>query len=252
MNNKIFSLLLIAFMALSCAKEKTTSFYTKSITEKELSICEISPCPEITVDYTQIRNNDKVSKKINQKIKDIIIEGFIFEDENISAYKTIEEAASQFITDYQIDKEDFPDMAAEYVANLSVNLLHDTEDLYCFEINQYLYTGGAHGYGSTTFLNINPKTGEELSVESLFKSQKEFVAFAEKKFRVSQNISLEESINSTGFWFEDDTFYLPENPGFTQDSIIFVYNQYDIASYADGPIEFKIALIEAEPFLNVH
>ena len=78
-----------------------------------------------------------------------------------------------------------------------------------------------------------------------------FTAFAEKKFRSEQNIAKDQSINENGFWFENDTFYLPESVGFTQDSLIFVYNQYDIASYADGPIELKIAMKEAEPFLSI-
>src|SRR5690606_30116260 len=122
--------------------------------------------------------------------------------------------------------------------------------LISLEMAQYLYTGGAHGYGSTSFMNIDPKTGEELSLEKLIQDTSKFTSFAEDEFRKQQNIKKNQSINDLGFWFEGDTFYLPETVGFTDDSMIFIYNQYDIASYADGPIELKISLSQAKPFLN--
>jgi hypothetical protein len=39
--------------------------------------------------------------------------------------------------------------------------------------------------------------------------------------------------------------------GFTEGTIILLYNQYDIASYAAGPIELEISREEAKPFLKV-
>jgi hypothetical protein len=101
-------------------------------------------------------------------------------------------------------------------------------------------------------MNIDPKTGEELTTNNLFINKKDFAAFAEKKFRKQQNIPSGESINATGLWFAGEKFHLPESVGFTKDSLIFVYNQYDIASFSEGPIELKIALKDAAPFLKVH
>ena len=64
-------------------------------------------------------------------------------------------------------------------------------------------------------------------------------------------IPADSSINATGFWFEDDTFYLPETIGFQDSSIIILYNPYDIASYADGTIEIIIPLEDVESHLKV-
>ena len=85
----------------------------------------------------------------------------------------------------------------------------------------------------------------------LFKDLKTFTDFAEQKFREAHNISENEPINSTGFWFKDDTFSLPETVGFTKENIVFQYNQYDIASYAEGPIELTIPITEAKEFLTI-
>ena len=140
-------------------------------------------------------------------------------------------------------------MVAPYVAEVSVKELYRSDDHISLELSQYLFTGGAHGYGSTSFLNVDPETGEELGFNELFIDHKAFLAFAEGKFREQQKISPQQSINDHGFWFENDIFYLPNSFGFTADSIIFIYNQYDIASYADGPIELKISRKEAAPYL---
>jgi hypothetical protein len=234
-----------------CNQEKNIEFSSESFTEKELSICKDSKCPEVTINYVEVFGDDDVSEKINNKIKKFIFASLLMVEDTIPTAKTIQEAATGFIEAYKSDKAQFPDMAGEYFAEISVNEIYNSKEHLCFEMRQYLFTGGAHGYGTTSFLNIDPKTGEELTSEELFKNNEKFTAFAEKKFRAQQKIGNDQSINVNGFWFENDEFYLPESVGFTQDSLIFVYNQYDIASYADGPIELKIAMKEAEPFLSI-
>ncbi len=251
MNNKISVVALIALITISCNQEKNIEFAAESFTEKELSICKNSKCPEVTINYVEVFGDDEISEKINRKIKNFIFTSLLMGEDTIPAAKTIQEAATGFIETYKADKAQFPDMAGEYFAEISVNEIYTSKEHLCFEMRQYLFTGGAHGYGTISFLNIDPKTGEELTSKELFKNNKEFTAFAEKKFRDQQKIAPEQSINDTKFWFKNDEFYLPESVGFTQDSLIFVYNQYDIASYADGPIELKIEMKEAKPFLNI-
>jgi len=251
MNKKITLLALIAFIIVSCEEDKSIETSSQSFTEKELSNCEDSPCPEITINYVEVFGNEKIAEKINKKINDFIFKSLLMGEDTIPSAVSIQEAATAFVESYNRDKAQFPDMAGEYFAEITVNEIYTTPEHICLELRNYLYTGGAHGYGSTSFLNINPKTGEELSALELFKNKAELVDFAEDKFRDQQKISKGESINATGYWFDDEKFYLPESAGFTQDSLIFIYNQYDIASYADGPIELKIAIKEAEQFLTI-
>ncbi|MCZ4318176.1 DUF4163 domain-containing protein [Aequorivita viscosa] len=248
---KITVAVFIALICVGCNQEKNIEISSESFTEKELKICENSKCPEVTINYVEVFGDKAVSEKINQKIKNFIYNSLLLGEDTVPTATTIQEAATEFIEAYKADKAEFPDMAGEYFAEISVNEIYNTEEHMCFEMRQYLYTGGAHGYGTTTFLNVNPQTGEELTSAALFNNRKEFTAFAEKKFRKQQEIAEDQGINDTKFWFENEKFYLPESVGFTQDSLIFIYNQYDIASYADGPIELKIAIKDAESFLSI-
>lgn len=251
MNIKIIALGLIGLLAVACNQETNIEITSESLTENDLEICQNTKCPEITINYLSVHGNDIISKNINNKISNFIISSLAVGEDESDISNTVNEAATNFIKSYNEDKSRFPDMAADYFAEISVTELYNSTEHICLEMRQYLYTGGAHGYGTTSFVNINPATGHELTDDELFNNKKDFTVFAEKKFREQQKISQNQSINASGFWFEDDKFYLPESVGFTQDTLIFVYNQYDIASYAEGPIELKIARNEAEYYLKI-
>lgn len=249
MNTKIFILTLVSVLALSCAQEKDLEITGENLTENDLDICTDTKCPEITINYLKVNGNNDAAQKINDKIEHFITSTLAFGEDEKPA-ETVEIAATNFVKSYNSDTSRFPDMAADYFAEITVSELYNSPAHLCFELRQYLYTGGAHGYGTVSFLNIDPKTGNEMTDAELFKNKKDFTDFAALKFREQQGIKPNQSLNDTGFWFENNTFYLPESVGFNRDSLIFVYNQYDIASYADGAIELKIALSDAKPYLN--
>ncbi|MAP80562.1 MAG: hypothetical protein CL526_05685 [Aequorivita sp.] len=248
------NLLLLAITTLlfvGCSSEKEIEISSQSFTEKELEICQDEACPEVTINYVKINGDSEVSKTINHKIKNFIITSLLMGEETKPTAQDIRSAVKGFVEVYFSDKNQFPNMAGEYFAEITINEIYVSENIISFEMSQYLYTGGAHGYGRTTFLNVNPKTGDTYTFSELFQNKEEFISVAEKKFREQQNISENQGINDTKFWFKDDAFHLPESVGFTQDSLIFIYNQYEIASYADGPIELKIARKEATPYLTI-
>lgn len=251
MNKNIFAIILVGLFFVACEKEKNLQLNGGNLTENDLEICKDSKCPEITINYLEAEGDKEIADRINQKINNFIISSLSLGDDGEAQAKSIKEAAQDFVNSYRADKSRFPDMAADYFAEVSVTEIYNSQNHICLELRQYLFTGGAHGYGTTSFINIDPKTGEELSEDELFSDKNEFTSFAEKKFRALKQIDNDKSINDSGFWFENDVFYLPQTVGFTQDSIIFVYNQYDIASYADGPIELKLGLDEAKPFLKL-
>lgn len=252
MIKRFFILHLIAVFCFSCKEDTPISFASETMTEADIDICKNVLCPEVTVSYVEILGDETISEKINSKIKTFIIQALhLGDDEKTPSASTISEAIVGFIEMYRIHSAEFPDMANEYFAEVTVREDYVSDDIISFEMRTYLYTGGAHGFGSTFFMNIDPQVGEEIPTDKLFKNKAAFIGFAERKFREVFHIKGGESINSTGFWFEDDVFILPETIGFTEDSLILRYNHYDIASYADGPIELEIAIQEAKPYLTI-
>ena len=250
MKFRVLFYLLILALFIGCKKEAPMVFSSESFTENSLELCKTISCPDVTLNYVIAKGDSKASKKINSEIKTFIIAALHIEDEGEPSATTISEAVVNFIQAYRMDSADFPDMSAEYFAEINVSHSHNSKELVSFQREQFLYTGGAHGYQNISFINFDPQSGEEISTENLFNTIEEFTAFAEKKFRESNSISENESINSSGFWFEDDIFYLPETIGVTATGIVLIYNPYEISSYAEGPIELEIPTEEVSKYLS--
>ncbi len=252
MNLKLSIFFIVFTFLFSCKKDLADSFSSETISDVYNGNCKTETCPEVSIDYVVLKGNKKVSKKINNSISEFIINSLVLEDSLVASTKTIEKAAQNFLLNYEKDKAEFPDIISEYFAEISVCQTYFSNSLFSFELQQYMFTGGAHGYGSITFLNVNPETGEKISTKDLFLNENEFKDFAENLFRKEYEISRDDSINSSGFWFENDTFYLPETIGFNNDEVTLLYNQYEIASYAAGPIELTIPLDEVLPFMKLN
>ncbi|MCT8339217.1 DUF3298 and DUF4163 domain-containing protein [Flavobacteriaceae bacterium TK19130] len=249
MNPRFVVLLLLIVTA--CSEAPEISFQEDQFTESELGICTDDPCSEITINAIKAEGNTELDKAINTRIQDFIIASLFLGEESNPRATTIEEAAEEFVLAYRDHKHDYPDITAEYVAEISVEPLVHTENMICLELQQYKFTGGAHGYGSVQFANFDVVEGTLLSNEALLKDEAGFISVAEEYFRKEKDIPSDASINSTGFWFENDTFQLPQSIGFTKNNVILHYNAYDIASYAEGAIEIQIPVSEVQPFLSI-
>lgn len=229
--------------------EVPIQFGIKSLTEKDISLCESGDCPEITINFLQVKEPSVIADKINAQIVDFVIASLDVNKED-SRSDSIHQAAEIFVKMYRDDKNRYPDISGVYIAHIDVKEIFNSLQFVSLELSQFTYTGGAHGNGTTTFLTVSPENGNILKLKDITQNPVDFIAFAETKFKKEHQIPESENINSTGFWFDDDRFYLPDSFGVTLDNFIFTYNNYEIASYAYGPIEFKISRKEAQAYLK--
>jgi hypothetical protein len=249
MFNKISFIFLLFTAIISCKKEEVITLTSESFSEEYQGSCKGNNCAKVSIDYIKVLGKKEAINKINFTIGSSIIYFLNSDLEKKIRAVTISEAANAFLKSYKTDKKEFPDLSP-YTAEISVSNSYSSAQIISIKNEFYNYIGGVHGNTTLSFLNFNPSTGAILTKNSLLKNKKEFTAFAEKTFRKEKNISKNDPINSTGFWFENDTFSLPESIGFSKTHLILIYNQYEIASYADGPIEIKIPMEEAKPYLN--
>ncbi|MBP2834115.1 DUF4163 domain-containing protein [Aquimarina sp. U1-2] len=221
-----------------CSSEEPFAFETQNFEANTILDCEFETCATFRINLLTIHNERPVCKKINTEIEKVACT-ILNVGEN-SSKDTLEAAILEFNNLYRDNKATFPDETPSYEASIHAELGFQCKDIVSIVVDSYIFTGGAHGYGSMTFLNIETKTGNRISNHDLFKNYTDFETYAEKVFRSTFNILEIESINSTGFFFENNTFRLPENIGCTNTHVILYYNPYEISSYADGPIEIKI------------
>lgn len=242
----------VIFLVISSCKndkEEDASLYFENKTIVERSddcVLESYSCSIISLEFISASGPEEISEKINRVLEQHLIHIVSTEgDPNVSS---LQELAENFITNQKNSALDF-DEEIPWKAYINTSIFDHTSQLVSIGVDAEISTGGAHGYSSHTFLNFDPETGEELSHSEIFKEG--FKAYTEKVFREKQGIPTGENINSTGFWFENNEFELPENIGFDPSNVILVYNSYEIDSYADGDLYMEIPREEVKHFLKI-
>lgn len=252
MSKNFLSLALLLFIFSSCEnrkqpKELPLVFKNDKIEKKSGEGCleDAFNCSKIILDFP-VSEGAKSSKKINEAIKNHLAQ-LIYNEEN-PKIASAEELAKNFISEHQKSVEKFEE-AMPWQASVNAKVYFQSKNLISIGFNSEVFKGGAHGYRSLSFLNLNSKSGEIYTQKELF--TEDFIEFAEKIFRQEQNIPKNDNINSTGFWFENDIFALPINIGFDKENVILVYNPYEIAAYSDGQFLLKIPKEKLKPFLKL-
>lgn len=235
---KLFIFFGILLVVQACNTEESFTFEKQNIAIEKLLDCKDNDCASLDINLLKIIDDRPVCKKINEEIEKVAC-AILNVGEN-TPQNTLKAAVVQFNESYRDITAEFPDEIPPYEASISSELSFQCKSMVSVLIDSYVFTGGAHGYGGISFINIETKTGKRIANQDLFKNYLDFVTYAEKVFRSKYEILENESINSTGFFFENEKFALPENIGITDTDVILYYNPYEISSYAEGPVEVKI------------
>jgi Protein of unknown function (DUF3298) len=120
-------------------------------------------------------------------------------------------------------------------------------------LEHYEFAGGAHGNSWTTVMHVSKNTGKKLNVlNDIILNEKEFVRIAEKHFRKQRKLGPKASLRKAGYDMDGgDAFVISQNIMFTDDSLVLIYNPYEIAPYVMGQIRVAIPLKDVEKIINV-
>ncbi|MEM9362878.1 MAG: DUF3298 and DUF4163 domain-containing protein [Bacteroidota bacterium] len=241
MKKPIVALLFILSL-LGCENDAKLTFGTF-----ELSKASCEDCPQVQITLPEALDNTNLAKTINTALKEEVIALLSFEEEK--DIDSVGHAVESFVTNFHDLKKKFQD-EVPWEAKITGDVVYEDTQMLTLVLNAYVFTGGAHGYNSTSFLNFDKLKGTELENWELFEDEEAFSHFAETKFRIQEKIPQDENINATGFMFDGDVFHLSENIGYVPEGIQLIYNQYEVASYADGPIVLTIPFVEINKYLR--
>ncbi len=242
MKNSYF-LLLLLLMSIGCENEHKLTF---APTQLKGENCP--NCPKIEINTLQALDGTGLANAINNALEEEVITSLAFDEKE--EIDKVGKAIASFNRSFQELQTRFPDESVGWEAKIDVDVAYEDGDVLTLVLNTYTFTGGAHGYSSITFLNFDKIKGEETENWELFGDGESFKKFIETKFRLQEDIPQDVNINTTGFMFEGDAFHLAENIGYTEDGIQLIYNQYEIASYADGPKILTVPFTEANKYLK--
>ena len=235
----------LVFLAFSCLKDDALTF--EAITYSGDTCAD---CTKVKITIPKALGDAKINKVVNNALKEELIYVLNFNDEQDAV--EIETAIRLFGKGYTDLKQLYAEEATPWEVKVNGSVSFEDKEILTIKLDSYLFTGGAHGYNTTHYLNFDKLNGIELNTEDLFKNTSDFEKYVETKFRLQEDIPEGGDINSTGFMFETGSFYLPQNIGYTKEGIQFFYEQYEIASYADGPIIITIPNSELNKYLAIN
>ena len=126
------------------------------------------------------------------------------------------------------------DIDYEFIINTEVHY-GNHRDIIGHFINMYQYTGGAHGGTFITCRNYRLEDGSVVTLDNYFKPGYEKVLnpILERKLLEYAECSSRDELDEHGY-FSNEPMFVPENFEIRQDTIDFIFNQYDIAPYSTG------------------
>jgi hypothetical protein len=237
---RFYSILVFSILVFSCTDEiKPATFNITSI-DKAFEA-------EIVVSYDKAQGNSELSQTINTNIQNAIVNMLGNSGEE---KRNLDAALKRFNGEYVNFKNDFPE-ATEPVweLNIETELTYQSNAIITLAISTYSFEGGAHGNDQIKFLNLDAKTGNILNNNDIIKDEINFKTLAESYF--TKSIESEDKDLKPEDFFFGEPFQLPENIGFSEDGLVFLYNVYEVASYAQGYTEFVIPFDDVEPYLKV-
>ncbi len=215
-----------------------------------------SNCPEIEVKYLKT-NHDWINNIVNARINNLVINSKPSESP-VNKSTTIK-AAKLAIDDFA--RSQFKDMPAdssgsysllvkpEYLGHVqqgdvqqgdvqqghvqqSSTKSTQTEDFELFEINSYVFTGGAHGMPLSEYLIFDVNSKKQVTLADMLQpgKQSRFKALAYQAYKEWVKTVDEDVSNYEKNW----PFTLSDNVTLTDKGINIRYQHYDIGPYAYG------------------
>lgn len=123
-------------------------------------------------------------------------------------------------------------------------------------IETYIFTGGAHGDTAVEFINYNLKNGEEIDWKDVFRKDSDYLALmaAYAKAELIKQLLVGEGSMSEEDWIERGSAATVENynsnVGFGEESLLVVFQSYQVAAYAAGQTTVSIPYGELESAID--
>lgn len=255
---KIVLFLLSFCLMLSCQTKKTISFNTLKHTERKALFC-YKNCQADSINCTYLRlsypyfdkNNQELDSFLNHQIQQVLLQR-----PDSGQFISIDAMRDSLFKEYEAFKKDIPDSELPFTEEINITVEGGKDSLLSLECLHYYYQGGAHGSTVIKRRMFDLAKREVLTPHHWIQLKNpDLLTLAAKAFRAYQEIPDSMSFTDAGYFWEadgyaDGEFRLNDNFLIKNDSVMWLYNQYEIAAYAAGTPEVKLSLQQVLPYLN--
>ena len=139
--------------------------------------------------------------------------------------------------------------AMNYANLTSTDVVYNEKNILSLAISNYDFEGGAHGNHGTTLVSYNLNEKKVITLNDVFGADykpilnKALEISLRKKFKLASKDSLSNILF-------DNKIEATDNFCITNKGILFMYNPYEIASYASGEIDLYVPFADIKQVLN--
>lgn len=190
----------------------------------------------------------KLANRLNQLMNNAVTTDTAHKELNLD--QRVEQDAEEFRQEWQsLNSDSDCNWTYNYAKQQSFSICNSNDDYITISDFGYYYTGGAHGLEVAVYTVLNKKNGEPVeNWTGLFKDTLSVMQIAESEFRKAKAIP--DNVPTNRDWFWNGLFYLPNNFAFTDAGMLFHYNSYEIAPYAQGATELIIPYDKLNPLFK--
>jgi len=210
-----------------------------------------SPAAKISFEYLKPSKSDDSGQWLDKQLKSISGIRQSPVDRSIG-FKKI---ADTYLSDYKKEITDLQEKGPDRGFSEWMNYTNNSQQSIVYNDNGFVvidfladeYTGGAHGnYGSTMYC-LDVKNKKQMVLSDVVKIDSNALqTLLEKNLRKLYNIKAQDKISTVLF---DDFLKANHNFYFNSNGLAFLYNPYEVASYAQGQIVVFIPFTELKPYL---
>jgi hypothetical protein len=190
--------------------------------------------------FDENKGNTKFAVKLNELVTSLLP----FSSANVK------QTVNDMIETYKsMEQED--DFGMYWTFTSDISAYFPTTNIVTIVKNEWEYAGGAHGNGVSLYFNFDEQSEKVLTLDDLLipGSKEKLNVIAEKIFRRDYELG-DQDLVEAGYWFKDSKFELNENFMIDNGALHFLFNSYEIAPYAAGQQEVKIAFSDFKDLIR--
>ena len=247
-------LFILPLVALMCAcveqpdndNQQALSWGTDSLCIENPIVPGESLCYQIQLRLDTLADGSELAKQLAVVLRDSVL--------NAPGHATIHETMTAFADNMKAEWEtelaeryepetEYKDMFQYHYIVKGSPVENELDSIMSYETQTSCYLGGAHGSYVVQYYNFEKASGKLLAIGDIVPAEKEMLVLTAmgdqlcKDWEVEDMAELQEK---TGITMLGD-LYLTNNFLLKGDSILFLFNQYEIAPYSSGLINVTVA-----------
>jgi hypothetical protein len=200
----------------------------------------------IRANWFELSPADPASRAITDSLRALVVgnvSGWL-DSATVAAHpgvgQNLPHAARLFAEDYRRVRADNRFVTGCWTLETQCDTVFVSANTFTARLQTYAYTGGAHPNAYVNYVGFDRRTGQALRLTDMVRDTVALLGEVERAFRKRQGLGSGQNLEAEGYFLRDGRFFLPDNVAPGRTGLICHYNPYDIAAYAEGPIELII------------